>query len=243
MFPMQTSSESKGLSGAAIKWLALITMTVDHVGVLFFPNVILLRVIGRLAFPLFGYMIAEGCAHTHDKGAYLARTAGLALLCQIVYFFAEGSLYMCILVTFSLAIVWIIAIDRAKADPSALTVVTVILTSAAVVFVCVGLPALMPGTDFSVDYGLFGVVYVVCVYLGRSKTEKLLLGAAALIGVALTSLIPFAIQICALFALIPLYFYNGSRGKYNIKLFFYVYYPLHLAVLEGIYMLTRHIGA
>ena len=236
---MQTSSEPKGLSGAAIKWLALITMTADHVGILFFPNVILLRVIGRLAFPLFGYMIAEGCVYTHDKRAYLLRTAGLAILCQIVYFIAEGSLYMCVLVTFSLAIIWIIVIDKTKDSPSLKTYIPAILTSAAIIFVCIGLPALLPGTDFSVDYGIFGVVYVVCVYLGRKKNEKLLFGAAALVGVALTSPLPFELQMCGLLSLIPLYFYNGSRGKYNIKWFFYFFYPIHLVVLEGVYMLLQ----
>ena len=118
---MQTSSNPKGLSGAAIKWLALITMTVDHIGLLFFPSVTILRIIGRLAFPLFGYMIAEGCVHTRDRKAYLMRTAGLALLCQVAYFAAEGSLYMCILVTFSLSIFWIMVIDKAKDSPSAPT--------------------------------------------------------------------------------------------------------------------------
>ena len=238
---MQTSSEPKGLSGSAIKWLALITMTVDHVGVLFFPNVILLRLIGRLAFPLFGYMIAEGCRYTRDKRAYLARTAGLALLCQTVYYITAGSLYMCILVTFSLAIVWIFAIEKVKENPSVSTYIPAGFISAAIVFICVGLPAFLPGTDFAIDYGLFGVVYVLAVYLGRTKNEKLLLGGASLICVALSSHLPFAIQICGLFALIVLYFYNGSRGKYNIKLFFYLYYPLHLIVLEGLYILTRDV--
>lgn len=236
---MQTLSEQKGLSGAAIKWLALITMTIDHIGVLFFPNVTLLRVIGRLAFPLYGYMIAEGCVYTHDKRAYLLRTASLAFLCQIVYYFAEGSLYMCVLVTFSLAIAWIIAIEKAKDNPSPQTYITAILISTAIVFVCVGLPALLPGTDFSVDYGIFGVVYVVCVYLGRTKNEKLFLSAASLVCVALTSPLSLELQIFGLLSLIPLYFYNDSRGKYNIKWLFYLYYPVHLVVLEGLYMITQ----
>lgn len=236
---MQTSSNPKGLSGAAIKWLALITMTVDHIGLLFFPSVTILRIIGRLAFPLFGYMIAEGCVHTRDRKAYLMRTAGLALLCQVAYFAAEGSLYMCILVTFSLSIFWIMVIDKAKDSPSAPTYAAAILTSAAIAFVCLGLPALLPGTDFSVDYGIFGVLYAVVVYFGRTKTEKLLFGAVMLVCISLFAPLSFSVSIFGLLALIPLYFYNGSRGKYNIKLFFYLYYPLHLLVLEGLYMFTQ----
>ena len=89
------------LTSNQLKVLAMVTMTLDHIGVQLFPGVLWLRVAGRLAMPIYAWMIAEGCRHTRDRKKYLLRLASLALLCQIVYFFAMGSLYMCILVTFS----------------------------------------------------------------------------------------------------------------------------------------------
>ena len=90
-----------GLTGNQLKLLALIAMTCDHVGLQLLPQFIILRIIGRLAAPLFAYMIAEGCRYTHDRGRYLGRLLGMAALCQIAYFAAMRSLYQCIFVTFS----------------------------------------------------------------------------------------------------------------------------------------------
>ena len=65
-----------GLTGNQLKLLALIAMTCDHVGLQLLPQFIILRIIGRLAAPLFAYMIAEGCRYTHDRGRYLGRLLG-----------------------------------------------------------------------------------------------------------------------------------------------------------------------
>ena len=93
-----------GLTGNQLKILAMIAMTCDHVGLQLLPQYPILRLIGRLALPIYGYMVAEGCRQTRDRKNYLLRMAAMALLCQVVYFFAMGSLYQCILVTFSLSI-------------------------------------------------------------------------------------------------------------------------------------------
>ena len=57
----------QGLSGTAIKIIALLSMTIDHFGVIFFPKVELFRILGRIAMPIFAYMIAEGCRYTKTK--------------------------------------------------------------------------------------------------------------------------------------------------------------------------------
>ena len=102
-----------GLTGNQLKLLALFAMTCDHVGLQLLPQFIILRIIGRLAAPLFAYMIAEGCRYTHDRGRYLGRLLGMAALCQIAYFAAMRSLYQCIFVTFSLSVCLIYALDSA----------------------------------------------------------------------------------------------------------------------------------
>ena len=103
--PIQTKKFS-GLTGNQLKIIALISMTCDHVGLQLFPDVLFMRILGRLALPIYAYMIAEGCRYTRNRRKYLLRMASLAAVCQVVYFFAMGSLYQCILVTFSLAIFW-----------------------------------------------------------------------------------------------------------------------------------------
>ena len=73
-----------GLTGNQLKILALIAMTIDHVGVMLFPESVWLRVIGRLAFPIFAYMIAEGCHYTRSKSRYLGLCIGVAALCRVL---------------------------------------------------------------------------------------------------------------------------------------------------------------
>lgn len=176
-----------GLTGNQLKLLALIAMTCDHVGLQLLPQFIILRIIGRLAAPLFAYMIAEGCRYTHDRGRYLGRLLGMAALCQIAYFAAMCSLYQCIFVTFSLSVCLIYALDNAVRRRTPVSVLSAAAAVAAVVFVTEGLPRILIHTDFDVDYGLWGVMLPVLVYLGRGKWGKLALFAVGvgLLGSAL----------------------------------------------------------
>ena len=215
------------LTSNQLKLLAMLTMTLDHIGVQMFPGALWLRIVGRLAFPIYAYMIAEGCAHTRNRRKYLLQMAGLALLCQLVYFFAMGSLFQCILVTFTLSILLIYACDTGSRPLTALALL-------GVAFVTVALPRLLPGTDFAVDYGFFGVLVPVAAYLGETRREKLLFTAGALVALAWSV---GDIQWYSLAALLPLALYNGNRGKRRMKWLFYLYYPLHLAAIYGISLL------
>ena len=94
----------KFLSGNALKIIAALTMLIDHIGYMLFPRVIILRIIGRLAFPIFAFMIAEGCKHTRNKLRYILTVGIFAAAVQIVYGVVMRSWKMSVLVTFTLAI-------------------------------------------------------------------------------------------------------------------------------------------
>jgi len=211
------SNVSFGLTGNQLKLIAMITMTCDHVGLQLLPGWPFLRILGRLALPIYAWMIAEGCRHTRSRKRYLLRLASLAALCQIVYFFAMGSLYMCILVTFSLSVCLIWSWEQKK-RPWLGPVVT-----AGVFFLCAVLPKLLPG--FYVDYGLAGVLLPVLVYFGRSRIRSLCCG------LLLLALAGGANQWWAFAAVPLLMLYNGQKGKANIGRLFYWYYPAHLALI------------
>ena len=152
------------LSGNALKIIAAIAMLADHVGLMFFPRVSLFRIVGRLALPIFAYMIAEGCRYTHNRKKYLLRMASLAALCQLVYFFAMGSLYQCILVTFSLSICLIYAMDRWQERRDMVSRILALGTLVVSFVLCVVLPDFVPG--FEIDYGIMGVLLPVLVAFG-----------------------------------------------------------------------------
>lgn len=220
-----------GLSNNQLKIVAMVSMTLDHIGVALFPQCMLLRILGRLAFPIYAFMIAQGCLHTRRPLRYLASMAGLALVCQGVYFVAMGSLYQCILVTFSLSIGLILLGRRAVSRGDFLSWLLAALGFGVVLYVCQVLPGLLPGTDYQVDYGLVGVLMPVMVYFSRGRWGQLLTAAAMLVLLALDSL---WIQWFSLGALPLLWLYNGQRGKWNLKWTFYLYYPIHLVVIQAI---------
>ncbi len=216
-----------GLSGNQLKLIAMLAMLCDHAGKLLLPQYRILRVIGRLALPIFAYMIAEGCLYTKNRARYFALIFGLGLGCQAVYFIVERSLYFNILITFSLSVLLIFAADRFLKKKDLLSGLLALFPLLAVVFVGGVLPEILKN-GFKVDYGLCGIFLPVAVYFMPNKPLKLLSAGIVLAVLAYTNT---TIQWFALGALPLLALYSGERGKYKLKYLFYIFYPTHLLVL------------
>ena len=226
---------TKGLTGNQLKLVDLVTMTIDHIGVQLFPQNLLLRCIGRLAFPIYAYMIAEGCRYTRSMHRHFAAMAAFAAAIQLVYSLAMGTLHQCILVTFALSVGLIWVLQTAQSRKNAEAWITFAAAVAAVLFITEGLPVLLQGTDFYVDYGFFGVLLPVGVYLGRTTGEKLGITTLSLLAMCITQ---SALQIFSLLSVALLALYNGERGRYRLKYLFYIYYPAHLVVIWIISLLV-----
>jgi len=233
------------LNGNTLKILAAIFMVIDHAGLLFFPKEIIFRIIGRLAYPIFAYMIAEGARYTRNKLKYLFTVSGLAFICQLVYFLALNDLYMCILVTFSLSIVTIYALgdfkrSLFKENPDLLRC-----------FISGGLFVLTVGvvyylnTVLHIDYGFAGCMVPVIVSLfdfkdiDLPKKFKWLDSYYLKVGALAFALLWLAlsvggIQIYSLLAIPLLLLYSEKRGSAKLKYFFYIFYPVHLVILQAI---------
>lgn len=220
----------RGLSNNQLKILAMITMTMDHMGMILFPEQLWLRIIGRLAFPIYAYMIAEGCTHTRSMGRYLGSLGIMALVCQLAYSFATGSLVQSILVTFTLSVglIWVMKWARSRHFPAKLLACAAIF---GVLFITEGLPMLLPETDFAVEYDFIGVILPVAIYFCRTKAQKLWICGALL---ALMSAFMWPGQWFGLLTIPILALYNGRRGRLPMKWIFYLYFPAHLLVLQGL---------
>lgn len=219
----------RGLSGNEIKLIAMVAMFSDHFGKMFFPTVLPFQFFGRIAFPLFAYMIAEGCKYTRNRLRYFLLIFLLGCACSAVYFAVMRSLYQNILLTFSLSIACIFSIDaflKKKRPLPALGMAAVIL---ATLFLTLPLPELLDG--FELDYGLYGVFLPVAFYYVKNKYAKLLPFCVLLFfrSIFLKGTHPFAF-----FALPFLLLYNGKRGKRKLKYLFYIFYPAHLVLLQAI---------
>ena len=250
---MNFLQKTRILNANAIKFLAAAFMLLDHIGLLLFPEIECLRALGRISMPLFAFAISEGCRYTRNKVKHFALLFCLAVICQIVYyFFDNGNLYMCILVTFSLSTLCIYALqffkkkllEGAKLNEQILSGTLLLFAVLFTYFFNVW---------FTVDYGFIGCMLPVFASLfdfrGINVPEPLkkldclplriaCFGAGCLLMCAYLYA-AWSLTVYMLFALPILLLYNGEKGKWKTKYFFYVFYPLHLVLLEGIYILTQ----
>lgn len=233
---------SRGLDGGALKGIAAALMLTDHVGAILLPEVLALRCVGRLAFPIFAFFIAEGYAHTRDFGRYFRRLAILAVVSEIPFNLENGTVFdltrQNVLFTFCLALLTLRGLEVLGRERGFGRWAGCGLVLAA------GFAA---GELLRTDYGGWGVVTVALLYLCRDgKYAKLwlLLAMAAVNGLGMGSLTmpvfsgEMPIQIFAVAALPVIWLYNGQAGPKGLRRAFYVFYPAHLLVLEGIRTLT-----
>ena len=219
------------LNGNHLKLIAALSMLLDHAGILLFPQIRLLRIIGRLAYPIFSFMIAEGCRFTKNKLRYFLMVFGLGAGCQTVYYFFSGDTYLNILLTFSVSILLIYLLQAAREEK---TWQKQALWS---VLFCAGFMGTFGLTQvLTVDYGFWGIMTPVLAAfsLGKGKTGSKLPVLMMLVGLVLLAAEFGGDQYYALLALPLLLLYSGKRGKANLKYFFYIFYPVHLVVLQAI---------
>lgn len=233
---------SRGLDGGALKGIAAALMLTDHVGAILLPEVPVLRCVGRLAFPIFAFFIAEGYAHTRNFGRYFRRLAILAVVSEIPFNLENGAVFdltrQNVLFTFCLALLTLRGLEALGRERGFGHWAGCGLVLAA------GFAA---GELLRTDYGGWGVVTVALLQLCRDgKYAKLwlLLAMAAVNGLGMGSLTmpvfggEMPIQIFAVAALPVIWLYNGQAGPKGLRRAFYVFYPAHLLVLEGIRTLT-----
>ncbi len=232
------------LSGNALKLIAALSMVLDHIGVMLFPEIELLRILGRLAFPLFAFFIAEGCRYTKNRARYLGMLVGMAAIFQLVYYFAMQSLYMSVFVTFSLSVALIYLLDECKKAITNEYAKPWQRLLPLVAFLLALIATYLLNLYLEIDYGFLGCVTPLCATLFHGVEGKLqaldalpcriLTMGLPLLGLTFTSPLTPAVQGFCLLTLPLLLLYSGKRGRYKMKYFFYIFYPAHLLLLYGI---------
>lgn len=225
------------MSSLIIKLIALLTMTIDHAGVIIFENNLIFRYFGRISFPLFSFLLVEGYLHTKNNKRrlirYLLSILLLALLSEPIYdylFFGEYFVFVNQNVLFELFIGLICLIIYDKFSQFLSKIFSIII----IVYISLTCSAL------NIDYGTYGILLIFGYYLIRSSSIKdkykyllyLLTDIIYILVVYLTSG-GNILQIGILLSLIPIIFYNGEKGYKSkiIQYSFYLYYPIHLLIL------------
>lgn len=228
-----------GISGGALKWIAIVTMAVDHIGASILETFVLnawggsplgyafsgqwdeilrfdriLRFIGRPAFPIFCFLLVEGFIHTHNVKKYAVRLGIFALVSEIPFdlAFHLTPFHRGYQNVFFTLLFGLLAIWFIKAHGETLTARIL------------GLAGGMALAElFHTDYGAFGVALISVLYLLRDKkVRQCILGAVCC-----------AWELTAPLAFVFIWFYNGERGR-QPKWFFYWFYPAHLLLYYAV---------
>ncbi|NLK67725.1 MAG: TraX family protein [Clostridiaceae bacterium] len=239
----------KGLNGFELKIIAISLMFVDHVGAILFPTVMIFRVVGRLAFPIFAFFISEGFFHTRSIKKYLIRLGICAIAFQIPDWFSRiysivtdtpgfGVSYsLNIFSTLFLGLCAIVLFDMLKTKSVWLAFLSTLVIAAMAEVI-------------NADYGAYGVFYIFLFYLTKGNIHNMILGGILLHGFyglyemstsfisTGTAIFTHSIQIYSLGALPIIALYNNERGR-KAKYFFYIFYPAHLIILYAIDWILR----
>lgn len=222
-----------GLSGTALKFVACVTMLLDHIGASCIearygtaancPAGLLkfdltLRLIGRLAFPIFCFLLVEGFLHTHDVKKYIRRLLLFGLVSEIPFDMAFFRVpfyggHQNVYWTLALGVTAMAAMQHFQNAEGHLT------WKGGLAAVGCALLAELAATD----YGAIGVALIAALYLTRnSRTQQSILGAGMML-----------FELTAPLAFVLTWFYNGQRGRCPqwAKWAFYLFYPVHLVVL------------
>ncbi len=219
-------------------------MLIDHVALELLGNPVFLRATGRIAMPLFAFLIGEGCRYTRNRAKYFLRIFTLGVFCQAVYTLAlllNGALtsvYLNILLTFSVAILLsfaFIRFEEKKKYSLSVLIMTIVLVILFELF-CQKSKSIV-GISISYDYGIFGVILPFVSAMFKDRRGRLTAFSAALIVFVIFNAQSTWYYVFALFALPIIFLYNGKRGNAHFKYSFYIFYPLHLAIIYIIKLL------
>lgn len=238
--------KKKGITGSTLKMIAIITMFIDHAAAIILERMLwaqnfssmaifgiyqVMRLIGRLGFPIFCFLLIEGFCHTRNVKKYAGRLFLFALISEIPFDlgFAGNPFYwqyQNVFFTLFIGLLVLIGFRFVEGQTAWNKIVKAVLH----------VPVLAAGMFVAdllmTDYSGMGVLAIAVMYLFR-RSRRLEMGA----GCTVLTIMSLS-EITAFLAMIPVGIYNGKRG-WNLKWVFYVFYPAHILLL---YIIAYAIG-
>lgn len=234
------------MSNSKLKIIACVTMLIDHIGYILLPEAYFLRLIGRIAMPIFAFLIGEGCRYTKNRWRYFLQVFLLGIFSQFIFLIDDylsggvEEIHFNILITFTFSIViCYIFLDFKEAYKSGDNNKTVrfgILLIAAVLasYAFLRFADNVIGMPVSVDYGIRGILIPMFAIVFTDKKKRVALFAIVLTGFLILANKGIITIVFTSISYLILLFYNGTYGSKKLKYLFYIFYPAHLIILYSI---------
>ena len=221
-----------GLSGSALKVIALISMVIDHVALYLMEDGTVLyetmRGVGRIAFPVFAFLIAEGFIHTRSRYRYFFTLLGFAVISEIPWYLLNGADGTHnVMFTLALGVLTLIVLEN------------LLQRSLVLGFIwTVGMAGL--ASWLGVDYEWRGILIIVIFYLFNGYGHSFTYSRDMQFFCTFALMMHYGVM-GSVVACMILYVYNGTRGFVQgsiAKYGFYAFYPVHLIVLSNFMLLS-----
>lgn len=233
----------KRLPQEALKLIACVTMLIDHFGHAIVPYLrvpymaelyYICRIIGRIAFPIYCFLLAEGMRRTRNPGNYILRLGVGILLAELPFdILIEGGFsweYQSVMVTLTLGAVMLLCMQKTEKRWQKLLLI---------------LPFAILAELAKCDYGGWGIAMIAAFALLEGVSAQVLalifINAAMSSAIIIVFGIRLSIQLFAVFAMMPIAFYSGEKLTRNraVQWGFYLFYPVHLLLLRMILLFLR----
>ena len=250
---MELEIRKSGVSALTLKWIAIVTMAIDHTGAVCYKwlgwsdSYLLLRRIGRIAFPIFAFLLVEGFRHTRNRWTYLRNLFIFSLISEIPFDLALTGWHQRngtqnIFWALFLGLLVLMALDALSVRCERGPILRFLTLPLSLFPVAAGL---FLAERLRIDYHLWGVLLIVLIYAGeRAAARQSVSQRARNVGAACAVVLwmvlydvshSWANEIYGLACVVPLLLYNGERGRYRLsKWFFYSFYPAHLLALYAL---------
>ncbi|MBQ9443890.1 MAG: TraX protein [Lachnospiraceae bacterium] len=224
------------MTGLVLKLIAVVTMFLDHIGSVFFPGTLWLRYVGRLAFPIYCFLIVEGFLHTRNLKAYMWRLFAFALISEIPF---DMAFYGKVFDVKHQNVFWTMLFGlMAISLMSLISLENMILESA--LRLLIAAPFAVTAQLIHTDYRWVGVYLIAVMYVFHDLQFVM----AGCVSFLMLPVFTNALEYVGIISLIPITMYNGRRGYAKgtmgkvIQWTFYILYPVHLIIFT---MLRDHL--
>lgn len=209
----------KVLNSYHLKVIALVAMIIDHIGYVFFPEYLSYRIVGRIAFILYAFMLVEGFTNTRNFRKYVSKVFIWALASEVpfdlamhnsLFYLKEQNIFFSLLV----GLIGMYFLDKYKRSLILQFLISVFILISAILL--------------RVNYSWYGVGIILLFYFLKERNILKLI-AAQLLSIYASFFLMW-VQCFAFLGLIPIVLYNEQRGR-KIGNIYYSFYALHLTVL------------
>lgn len=220
--------KKKGLSQETLKLIACVSMLIDHIGAVLLPQYAVLRAIGRIAFPIYCFLLAQGAHYTKNAGRYCLRLVIGMLLSELPFdyaFYGGATIYaQSVMVTLTLGFIALWLMGKTQKWYWKL---------------CIAAPFVLAADLLQTDYGGPGVMLIVLFsLLSGTPIWVQSFGVFCVLGIMSSATVSmlgfrFPLELLGVLSMVPIGLYSGRKATSSraVQWAFYLFYPVHLTIL------------